>query len=195
MSRLPTRVVKLGGSLLDRASLVGELRRWLRREPEARTLIVVGGGPMIDVVAHRQKAHGLGDAAAHWLCIRVMQTNAHLLAAAWGEAVLVDDVETWSADATSPTVLDPWSWMRSVDPQCVDGPLPESWDVSSDSIAARIATWLCADELVLLKSTLPADPSQPGDYVDPYFARASGSLARIRFVDLTDAGFREMRSR
>lgn len=195
MNDLPLRIVKLGGSLLSRSLLVADLRRWLRKEPASRWLFVVGGGPMIDVVAEMQRTHALDDAAAHWLCIRAMQMNAELLAAAMPEGLLVEEFGTPDDSTGRPVFLDPWSWMRNVDPTCEEGPLPESWDVSSDSIAARVAAQAKASELVLLKSALPADPSRLGDYVDRCFARAARRVTSIRFVDLTDPGFCELRYR
>jgi dihydroneopterin aldolase len=59
-------------------------------------------------------------------------------------------------------VLAPHAWLRAADP------LPHSWDVTSDSIAAWVAGALGAAALVLVKAAGAA-----GDgLVDAYFARA-----------------------
>ena len=81
--------------------------------------------------------------------------------------------------------------MREEDPRYAVGPLPESWDVTSDSIAARLAEIIAADELVLLKSA----PAAPGllheiaaaGYVDNFFPQAAEGLMRVRFANLRGA--------
>ena len=59
-------------------------------------------------------------------------------------------------------VIAPLQWLRSMDP------LPHSWDVTSDSIAAWLAGALDAERLVLIKSAGASGPA----LVDAYFARA-----------------------
>jgi aspartokinase-like uncharacterized kinase len=59
-------------------------------------------------------------------------------------------------------VLAPSRWLREADP------LPHSWDVTSDSIAAWVAGAVGARRLVLIKPPNAAG----GDLVDGYFSRA-----------------------
>ena len=64
-------------------------------------------------------------------------------------------------------------------------PLPHRWSVTSDSIAARIAGCLSAEELVLLKSVDPPEPAVCGPpFVDEHFAVACEALRRVRCVNL-----------
>jgi aspartokinase-like uncharacterized kinase len=69
--------------------------------------------------------------------------------------------------------------------------LPPSWDVTSDSIAARVAHLLRARELVLLKSA-PLPPRVDRDeaarlgLVDPAFPEISSRLARVFYVNLRE---------
>lgn len=70
-------------------------------------------------------------------------------------------------------------------------PLAATWEVSSDSIAARLAVVVAAEELVLLKSALPADVRNLGDFVDAAFDQTSRDVNVIRFVNLRDTGFAE----
>ena len=70
-------------------------------------------------------------------------------------------------------------------------PLAATWEVSSDSIAARLAVVVGAEELVLLKSALPADVRNLGDFVDAAFDETSRDLKVIRLVNLRDADFAE----
>jgi hypothetical protein len=58
-------------------------------------------------------------------------------------------------------VLAPYRWLREADP------LPHTWDVTSDSIAAWIAGQVGAQRLVLVKPPGAIE----GDLVDPYFTR------------------------
>ena len=82
------------------------------------------------------------------------------------------------------------------------GELPESWEVTSDSIAAHLAEKLSADELVLLKSMLPERAAAPrelaaAEIVDEFFPRAAERFwaavnGRVRLVNLRDAQLAEM---
>ena len=91
-----------------------------------------------------------------------------------------------------PIILDTLDFLRDVEPNCAGESLPEDWSATSDSIAARVATVLSAEELVLLKSAPPpADDVQSAakaGYVDEHFPRAAAALAAIRFVDLREEG-------
>ena len=192
-----TRVCKLGGSLLDDSSLAARLRSWLAGQTPASTLLIVGGGRPVDAIQDQARIHGLCDEAAHWLCIQAMGLNTQLLRSLLPEAEFMD---RWSNLAHNKlpllVLLDTEDYLRGADREMFGGPLPASWDVTSDSIAARVATALAADELVLLKSALPPEPrtiaraSETG-YVDRFFPRASEGLNRIRCVNLRDAAFAE----
>jgi aspartokinase-like uncharacterized kinase len=59
-------------------------------------------------------------------------------------------------------VLAPYAWLRDADP------LPHSWDVTSDSIAAWVAGQVGASRLVLLKPP----GAVAGDRMDAHFAQA-----------------------
>jgi hypothetical protein len=62
-------------------------------------------------------------------------------------------------------ILAPYEWLRRVDP------LPHSWDVTSDSIAAWVASAVGAKRLLLLK------PVSHGErLVDRYFGCVRGTL-------------------
>src|SRR5262245_59141995 len=57
-SRPPVlRVVKLGGSLLTWAEWPTACRRWLAMQPPRRTVLIVGGGGMVDAVRNWDRAH------------------------------------------------------------------------------------------------------------------------------------------
>lgn len=161
-------------------------------QPSAQSIIVVGGGAATDRIASRQRREEFDDARAHWECIDLMRRNAERLllqSPDYLRLVLIEQLPVSNGEATT-FVLDPLPFMHA-DARS-ESPLPESWDVSSDSIAARVAEVCGADELVLLKSTLPRRAHSPGDYVDPYFSTAAGKLRSVRFVNLRDDAFAEV---
>jgi aspartokinase-like uncharacterized kinase len=124
-------VVKIGGSLQDRVpDLIPELRGF-------RALIVPGGGNFADKV----RALRIGDQhAAHWMAVLAMEQFGWFLST-FGLPV-TDRIEIPSRGAS---VLLPYLPLRTHDP------LPHSWDITSDTIAAWIAARLGVD-LLLVKS-------------------------------------------
>ncbi|MEX0679150.1 MAG: hypothetical protein WD063_18895 [Pirellulales bacterium] len=195
MTSPPLRVVKLGGSLFDWPGWVAPFRRWLAAQPPAVNVLVVGGGAIVDRLRALDRVQAMSAETAHWLAVRAMSLTAAIAAELVSEATLVDSLEQLHLSATSvPQILDVERFLR--DEQGAAGALPCNWDVTSDSIAARVATALHAGELVLLKSALPAGPATREaiaqcEYVDAYFARAARRLP-VRFVNLRDAGFAEV---
>src|SRR4029077_3365386 len=103
-------------------------------------------------------------AAAHWMAILAMDQYAHLMVDRLPRSVLVFERReiTVALDEGRLPVLAPSRWLRAVDP------LPHSWEVTSDSIAAWVAGQVGARRLVLVKPPGSADAG----LVDPYFARA-----------------------
>lgn len=190
------RVVKLGGSLLDLPDLAPRLRQWLERQPRCSTVIVAGGGRMADAVRTADRLHGLGETVSHWLCIRVMTIQAELLGALSPEATVCRSLAEWRSLKSELAILDPWNFLREEEPRLAGQRLPESWDVTSDSIAARLASAIGAAELVLLKSTLPAPAATLADaaatgYVDAFMPRLADCVPRVRCVNLRAAEFPE----
>jgi dihydroneopterin aldolase len=92
-----------------------------------------------------------------------MDQYAHLLAARVAGGAIVATVRdaTRVLDATGVPVLAPSRWLSDADP------LPHSWDVTGDSIAAWVAGQVHARALILVKA-----PGATGDgVVDPHFAQ------------------------
>lgn len=164
--------VKLGGSLLE--SDVRPLLDALASLAATRRLAVLpGGGPFADAVRAAVHRHPAGDSAAHWMAILALDQHAHLLAGLEPRARLcISAVEVESAlgDARL-AVLAPYAWLRAADP------LPHSWDVTSDSLAAWLAARLDARRLILMKSRdAPCDCSAVeaarSGLVDRHFPKA-----------------------
>ncbi len=180
-------VVKVGGSLFDLPNLGPRLRAWLKRDAIQRPILLAGGGRAADAVRRLYETHSVSEEAAHGLAIRALSLTSHMLAA------LVPDAQHVQGTVRCATlwrerrvpVLDPLPFMQ-LDEREAD-PLPHTWDVTSDSIAAQIALRQGA-ELILLKSC-PVD--QPVDWdglvragvVDAWFPRVAGRLSKVRVID------------
>lgn len=177
----PRRVLKLGGSLLDYPELKAAFASWLQRQPAAVNVLLVGGGPVADLVRRWDTQHQLGPAAAHDLAIHAMYLNSCLVSALL-DAPLHSLEQVGRTEPPGLVVLNPL--------ECLDcSALPKCWDVTSDSLAAEAAIRLEAAELVLLKSALPANSqtlasAASAGLVDPYFPRAAAGLSKVRCVNL-----------
>jgi len=158
-------VVKLGGSLLKYVEECDRVLGVLAEVGRARRLLIVpGGGPFADAVRAVDARVRLSDDAAHWMAILGMDQHAHLIVQRLVHSALVTsatEIARAQSSARIP-VLAPYRWLREADP------LPHSWDVTSDSIAAWCAHAVGASQLVLIK---PSGASG-GDVVDRYFSRA-----------------------
>lgn len=179
MSERRPLVVKVGGGLLRAEGWEG-LRRACDEVTElARdlpVLLVPGGGPFADAVRAVDAEVGLGDEVAHALALRAMDQLGLLLAALLPGAELL-------ARLVAPRSLG----LLQVAPAFDGIPgVPQSWEVTSDSLAVLAAGAIGADEVVLLKpvagvpaaATLTADElaalqaAGEGAEVDAYLARA-----------------------
>jgi aspartokinase-like uncharacterized kinase len=107
------------------------------------------------------------------MAILGMDQYAQAIADHTPSARVVDDgagVQAAHADGAVP-ILAPFRWLRAADE------LPHSWDVTSDSLAAYLATLLGAEELVLVKPVAGGD-----ELTDPYFRRTLAAGMRWRVV-------------
>lgn len=174
-------VIKIGGALVrEPGALDAAARAIVTAARSHRLLIVPGGGPFADAVRAIDRDSGLTADAAHWMAILGMEQYAHLLVGRMNGARLVACGEEIRAalDAAALPVLAPYRWLRAADP------LPHSWDVTSDSIAAWVAGAVGARTLVLIKPVAGSVAS----LVDAYFARAVPAQLRVIAVVATDVG-------
>jgi aspartokinase-like uncharacterized kinase len=185
-------VIKVGGSLLDWPGLPGRLSAYLEGRRADRPVLIVGGGRAADVVRDLDRIHGLGEGRSHDLALRALDLTAHLLAALLPMLVVVDDPSLFEArwDARRVPLLAPRRFLETADATSAD-PLPHSWHVTTDSIAARVAVLLDARELVLLKSvafpagTTRAEAARLG-LVDPAFPDVARPLSSVVSLNLRD---------
>ena len=188
----PLVVIKVGGSLLGWHELPARLSGYLATRRGERVVLIVGGGRAADFVRDLDRSHGLGEEPAHHLALRALDLTAHLLAALFPDLRPTDsvaDLDAIWAQSLIP-VLAPRRFLDEDEIHSPD-PLPHHWDVTTDSIAARVAESLKADELVLLKSApAPAgiDREQAAKLglVDPAFPAASRRLGRVSYQNLRD---------
>lgn len=171
----PRTVVKVGGSLFGWPEFGPRLRRWLSTLNEREVVLLPGGGRAADVIRDLDLVHELGEEKAHWLALRSLSLNAHVLAALLPSGEVVDDLgasaRSWAAGRV--LILDAHAFAAADEGQL--GCLPHLWDVTSDSIAARVAVVAGARCLILLKSvTIPEgvawDEAGRRGWVDPAFA-------------------------
>lgn len=184
-------VLKVGGSLLDWPPIGQRLGAYLETRRADRPVVIVGGGRSADVVRELDRVHGLGDTRAHDLALRALDLTAHLLAALVPSLEVVDRASAFAAvwSAGRFPLLAP---RRFLDVEDGEDPLERSWDVTTDSIAARVAERLRATELVLLKSaaTPPGiDRCQAAalGLVDRAFPDVSKSLDRVLALSFRDS--------
>jgi aspartokinase-like uncharacterized kinase len=186
-------VAKVGGSLLDWPDLSGRLRNWLERETTRGSppVLLAGGGAVADVVRWLDATHDLDPDRAHWIAVHALDLAAHLLEALVPGLALVtgfDEIDAALSSGKIPVVA---PTLFLLDDDADPDALPHNWSVTSDSIAARLAVLLDADELVLLKSVTPppdldrASAARRG-LVDPEFPRASARLDTVRILNLRD---------
>ncbi len=147
-------VVKLGGSLAS----AGTLQSWLDVVVErggGRCVIVPGGGVFADTVRTAQERLRFSDGAAHRMALLAMEQYALLLrdlAPGLRPCATVAQIRAALA-ATRVALWLPYAMVEA------DTTVAESWDVTSDSLAAWLARRIEATRLVLVKSA--AAPSPP----------------------------------
>jgi aspartokinase-like uncharacterized kinase len=147
-------VVKIGGSLIKEApELVNRLVKEFGSgsqtasdgehasgRPPFSILIVPGGGLFTDAVRETDKSFSLSADAAHWMAILGMEQYACYLQDK-SRAVAIDSIASLPLGVS---VLFPYRFIRNEDP------LPHTWDVTSDTIAAWVAKQIGA---ILIKVT------------------------------------------
>jgi aspartokinase-like uncharacterized kinase len=171
-------VLKLGGSLLtlpnwpDRiADLVDDVRR-----TTPRLIVVVGGGPPVDGLRAIDAAAPQSAELMDRLAIESLRLSATLVAAS-----LSLPRSRAPGRAAPAWVLDAAGWLSGAGRR---HSLPVGWQVTSDSIAAAVATANRAD-LLLAKRVPPPGPASDleslaaAGWVDEHFPTAARGLGGI----------------
>lgn len=194
MRHLPLRVVKVGGSLFQFEGFIPALRDWLYTQSPAIHILVAGGGQFAEAVRDLDDRFGIGKINSHWMCVRLLDCTARLMVLLLPEAELVTTYEELEAFCLHGRerllAYSCEQFLQQHEPYLDDESLPRDWRVTTDSIAARLAATIEADELILLKSCdAPPDAdawvlSEEG-YTDEHFGQAAVGQ-EIRWVNLTN---------
>lgn len=200
MSTLPLRIVKVGCSLFERRQLPSQLRCWLAAQRPAIHVLLAGAGELAESIRTWHDRFPLSEADSHWLCIEALGITAQVLQSMLPAVPLLqrfDELQSRISELQllarpAALVFDVRQFLREVEPTAPPLPLPHRWQVTSDSIAARLAELLRGDELVLLKSR-PC-PEQQADvtalveqgYVDEYFLQIAPRLQRVTLSQLAN---------
>lgn len=190
MANTITRVVKVGGSLFDLPDLGACIQAWLRQEKTAKNIFVAGGGELAEFIRRQHQLSPLDESRAHWLCIEAMQMMSHILHQRLLGSVLCQHLSEMRKAKARLNIarLGESFYILQHPPGNSEIMLHESWEVTSDSIAARLAICLGADELVLLKSADPptGDLQELSDlgYIDKFFPKLADELPPWRMVNL-----------
>lgn len=190
------RIVKLGGSLLTMPNLKQKFQKWLHENPHPLTLIIVGGGPVVDAVRQVHLANPLSEEFAHWVCMDLLQHTARIAHQVLGNVDLIEtmaDLQQSLSDSNVNSTTPIIAVVQVAICFARENPnmgLPESWDVTSDSLAAAFCNMVAAEELVVMKSCdAPNDGSDLESladfgFVDPLFAGLAEDIDQVRFVNL-----------
>lgn len=141
-------VVKLGGSLLESDALLHCLNGLEQRYQGRAVVIVPGGGLFAEQVRKAQKRWQFNDKAAHDMAILAMQQMALLFKALKDNFVIV---HTTTAIQAQPALKKILIWSPAIE-ELDNAGIPATWDITSDSLAAWLATTLSAEELIVIKS-------------------------------------------
>lgn len=185
------RVVKIGGSLLERDDLPRALTNWLAVQSVAETLMVVGGGGLVDAIRRLDRGHAGDDVETHWLCVELLDVTFRI-ASTWfdqwhriGSAEELTGAIDRGFSSDAPTLVAVGSFYRQGD----DARIPTDWRTTADTIAAVLATLVDADELVLLKScdvsaVATIDEMVTAGIIDEALPMIAGKLKRLRVEKL-----------
>ena len=169
-SAAPLAIVKLGGS----HATGSHLKDWLGAiEAEAGAIAIVpGGGPFADAVRTAQTSMGYDDRAAHTMALMAMAQFGRALQSL-NPALRLASSRSAILHALKERKVPVWS----PEQMACAAALPETWDLTSDSLSAWLAGALGAGRLLLIKhghfdtETIDAHDLAARGVVDPLFPR------------------------
>jgi aspartokinase-like uncharacterized kinase len=136
------RIIKLGGSLLESGQMFDCLKHILKSNE--KNVVVCGGGEFANHVRSAQKTWHFDDIAAHEMAILAMKQVAIMLQNRQPEFMLestISHLENHLFSIWSPDIH-----------ELNAAKIQPSWGITSDSLAAWLATKLDAEKLIVVKS-------------------------------------------
>jgi aspartokinase-like uncharacterized kinase len=179
-------VLKVGGSLFDLPDL-GDRLLGLSDGPllNSPVLLVPGGGGLADRIRELDAIHHWPASVAHQLGLLAMSIGARMIGALSPRFEVVNSftaaARAWERERIPVLDVVGLAGMET---------LPESWDVTSDSIAAWVALQFPPHQLLLAKSTRLPSPAPDSEsaadagLVDRYFPVVAQMLRRVEWVNL-----------
>jgi aspartokinase-like uncharacterized kinase len=140
-------VIKIGGSLSRGKGLRSLCREIHLLGKHHRLLVVPGGGKFADQVRDVSREYRLRDTAAHHMALLAMDQYGYFLNQLIADSYLTADLVSAkrAAQSGSAAILLLSEHIIHTDP------LPHSWHVTSDTIAAWVAHSMDCARLILLK--------------------------------------------
>ncbi len=175
-------VVKLGGSF----AFSDHLQAWINAlgACAGRVVIVPGGGPFADAVRLAQTRMGFDDKAAHRMAVLAMEQYGRALAS-FSDLLAPADSADAIRDSLGANRVP--VWMPS--PMVFGATdISQTWDVTSDSLAAWLAGRIGAGRLLLVKhAKWPSGRARLGDLlaagiIDGEFARHLQMSAAAAYI-------------
>jgi aspartokinase-like uncharacterized kinase len=171
-------VVKLGGSLAGSRDLTAWLTALDRFS--GPLILVPGGGAFADTVRAMQARMRFDDEAAHYMALLAMEQYGIALSRLWPRLTCV---ATPAAIRRAVRLNQAAYWAPA--PMALGSTLPKSWEITSDTLSAWLATEIGAKKLLLIKSADVGSKLHIGvadlvnsgtvDPLFPKFAAASGA--------------------
>ena len=147
-------VIKVGGSLAKSQSLKKLCKTLERISKNHKYIIVPGGGEFADVVRSLDKKFHLSTTISHKMAILAMDQYGLFLSDLM-DAFMTTKLREPRPFPKKPVIFLPSRHMFEKDP------LPNCWDVTSDSIAAYVASKLGIKKLILIKDVDGVYSSDP----------------------------------
>ena len=168
-------VLKVGGSLGRGSTLEPLCKEIGKLGQQYHLLVVPGGGDFADAVRVHYRRYRLGETTAHQMAILAMDQYGYMLSDLIPGSVPARGLTLAYRAVTAGRVpvLIPSSLLWQADP------LPHSWAVTSDSIAAWVADLVASPVLFLLKDV-------DGLYTaDPRTSTAEGDATLLEEITLS----------
>jgi 5-(aminomethyl)-3-furanmethanol phosphate kinase len=140
-------VIKVGGSLSRGDALEALCRKISHLGEHHRLVVVPGGGQFADQVRNAYRQYNLDETTAHHMALLAMDQYGYLL----NQLIAGSSLQADLTSACESAGLGQVAILLPSHPVFLTDPLPHSWQVTSDAIAAWVAQQTNSQRLILLK--------------------------------------------